>query len=139
MAAIARGLMAEPRLLMLDEPSLGLSPLLVINLHEIMQKLRAEHLTLLLVEQNVHLALAVRRAPLRDGEGFWDTHLRRAVLLTVIWAGFLTGAILGGMATPRFGVLVLLLPFLLPSRLRRVKSSNPKSPLNWVSMMCHLI
>jgi len=60
-----------------------------------------------------HLALAVKRAPLRDGEGFWDTHLRRAVLLTVIWVGFLTGAILGGMATPRFGVLVLLLPFLI--------------------------
>jgi len=59
MVAVARGLMAEPRLLMLDELSLGLSPLLTINLFEALQKLRDEGLTMLLVEQNVRLALAV--------------------------------------------------------------------------------
>ena len=59
MLAIARGLMADPLLLMLDEPSLGLAPVLVISLFEIIRKLKEEGLTMLLVEQNVHLALAV--------------------------------------------------------------------------------
>ncbi|HYY87252.1 MAG TPA: ABC transporter ATP-binding protein [Chloroflexota bacterium] len=59
MVAVGRGLMAEPRILMLDELSLGLSPLLTINLFEALQKLRDEGLTMLLVEQNVRLALAV--------------------------------------------------------------------------------
>jgi branched-chain amino acid transport system ATP-binding protein len=59
MVAVARGLMAEPKVLMLDELSLGLSPLLTISLFETLQKLRAEGLTMLLVEQNVRLALAI--------------------------------------------------------------------------------
>jgi branched-chain amino acid transport system ATP-binding protein len=59
MVAVARGLMAEPVVLMLDEQSLGLSPLLTISLFETLQKLRLEGLTMLLVEQNVRLALAV--------------------------------------------------------------------------------
>lgn len=59
MLAIARGLMAKPRVLMFDEPSLGLSPLLVINLFQIIRKLKQSGMTMLLVEQNVQLALAV--------------------------------------------------------------------------------
>src|SRR5574341_1026956 len=59
MLAVARGLMAEPKLLMFDELSLGLSPLLVLNLFESLQKLKGEGLTMLLVEQNVHMALTV--------------------------------------------------------------------------------
>jgi branched-chain amino acid transport system ATP-binding protein len=59
MVAVARGLMAEPKVLMLDELSLGLSPLLTISLFEALQKLRREGLTMLLVEQNVRLALAI--------------------------------------------------------------------------------
>lgn len=59
MVAVARGIMAEPKLLMLDELSLGLSPLLTIKLFEGVQKLNADGLTMLLVEQNVRLALAV--------------------------------------------------------------------------------
>ncbi len=59
MLAVARGLMAQPRVLMFDELSLGLAPLLVLNLFEVLQKLRAEGLTMLLVEQNVQMALAV--------------------------------------------------------------------------------
>ncbi len=59
MAAIARGIMAEPEVLMLDEPSLGLSPLLVQNLHAILRQLKDSGLSMLLVEQNVHLALAI--------------------------------------------------------------------------------
>ncbi len=59
MLAIARGLMAKPKILMFDEPSLGLSPLFVMNLFEIIRTLKKEGLTMLLVEQNVQMSLAV--------------------------------------------------------------------------------
>ena len=59
MVAIARGLMAKPKILMFDELSLGLSPLLVLNLFEVLQKLRKQGYTMLLIEQNVQMALAV--------------------------------------------------------------------------------
>jgi uncharacterized membrane protein YoaK (UPF0700 family) len=65
----------------------------------------------------VQLALAARRAPLPDSQGSWDTHLYRALLSSGIWAGFLTGALLSGTATPRFGVWVLLFPILILSAL----------------------
>ncbi|HVV41094.1 MAG TPA: ABC transporter ATP-binding protein [Nitrobacter sp.] len=57
MLAIGRALMAEARLLMLDEPSLGLSPLFVQYIFGIIDKLHAEGLTILLVEQNLNLTL----------------------------------------------------------------------------------
>jgi branched-chain amino acid transport system ATP-binding protein len=57
MLAIGRGLMAEAKLLMLDEPSLGLSPLFVNYIFEIVDRLHASGLTILLVEQNLMLAL----------------------------------------------------------------------------------
>ena len=59
MLAIGRGLMAEPRLLILDEPSLGLSPLLVEELFALIRRLNGEGITLLLVEQNVMQSLEV--------------------------------------------------------------------------------
>jgi branched-chain amino acid transport system ATP-binding protein len=59
MLAVARGLMAEPKILMIDELSLGLAPVLVLNLFETMMRLREEGLTMLLVEQNVNMALTV--------------------------------------------------------------------------------
>lgn len=59
MLAIGRGLMSNPKLLLLDEPSVGLSPLMVEYLADILVKLRKEGLTMLLVEQNVHLALDI--------------------------------------------------------------------------------
>ena len=59
MLAIARGLMACPKLLILDEPSLGLAPKLVLSIFEIIKKLKEEGITILLVEQNVHLALSI--------------------------------------------------------------------------------
>ncbi len=59
MLAIARGLMAQPRLLILDEPSLGLSPLLVEEMFTLIRRLRDEGLAVLLVEQNVGQSLEV--------------------------------------------------------------------------------
>ena len=59
MLAIGRGLMAKPSVLIFDEPSLGLSPLFVLNLFEIIAGLKKRGLTMLLVEQNVQMALAV--------------------------------------------------------------------------------
>ncbi len=59
MMAIARGLMAAPRLLLLDEPSLGLAPAMVEELYAILAKLRDEGITILLVDQMATLALAV--------------------------------------------------------------------------------
>ena len=59
MLAIGRALLARPKLMMLDEPSLGLSPLLVERLFQLIVDLRAEGLAILLVEQNTHMALEV--------------------------------------------------------------------------------
>jgi branched-chain amino acid transport system ATP-binding protein len=57
MLAIGRALMAEPKVLLLDEPSLGLAPLIVKELGSILQRLKDEGLTMVLVEQNASLAL----------------------------------------------------------------------------------
>ena len=57
MLAIGRGLMSRPRLLMLDEPSLGLAPLIVKRVFEIVETINAEGVTILLVEQNVRHTL----------------------------------------------------------------------------------
>jgi branched-chain amino acid transport system ATP-binding protein len=59
MVAVSRGLMAEPEILILDELSLGLSPLLSLTLFESLTRLKKTGLTMLLVEQNVNMALAV--------------------------------------------------------------------------------
>ena len=69
MLAIARGLMANPRLLLLDEPSLGLSPLLVKNIFAIIAEINKQGVTILLVEQNVYqsLRLANRAYVLESG------------------------------------------------------------------------
>ena len=59
MLAIARALMAQPRLLLLDEPSMGLAPLLVEDIFRTLQELNSRGLTILLVEQNVRQALKI--------------------------------------------------------------------------------
>ncbi len=57
MLAIARAVMSRPRLLLLDEPSLGLAPLIVRNIFAVIRELHEQGVTILLVEQNAHLAL----------------------------------------------------------------------------------
>ena len=78
MLLIARALMARPDLLLLDEPSLGLSPLLVQQIFDIIRRLHKDGLTILLVEQNVALALAVSSYAyiLENGEIAIEGHSR---------------------------------------------------------------
>ncbi|PWC34206.1 ABC transporter ATP-binding protein [Azospirillum sp. TSO35-2] len=57
--ALGRALMAKPRLLLLDEPSMGLAPLLVAEIFDAVQRLKREGTTILLVEQNAHAALSI--------------------------------------------------------------------------------
>jgi branched-chain amino acid transport system ATP-binding protein len=62
MLAIGRGLMARPKLLCMDEPSLGLAPIVIEQLGETITRINKKGVTVLLVEQNVHLALGVAHA-----------------------------------------------------------------------------
>jgi branched-chain amino acid transport system ATP-binding protein len=91
MLAIGRALMANPRLLLLDEPSLGLSPLLVKNIFQIITEINKLGVTILLVEQNVYqsLRVATRGYVLETGrvvltgtgaDLLGDTHVRKAFL-----------------------------------------------------------
>jgi branched-chain amino acid transport system ATP-binding protein len=74
MLAVARGIMGEPIVLMIDELSLGLAPVLVLGLFQTLQKLKDEGLTLLLVEQNVQMALAVSDYGFVLAQGRVDLH-----------------------------------------------------------------
>ena len=70
MAAVARGLMSKPRLLMFDEPSLGLAPILVREIFNVIKRIREEGVTVLIVEQNVQqtLSIADRAYVLENGK-----------------------------------------------------------------------
>ena len=81
MLAIGRALMAKPRLLLLDEPSMGLSPVLVEQVFDIIQTINAQGTTVLVVEQNAAVALAIaHRAYLLQG-GRMAMHGEAAALL----------------------------------------------------------
>ena len=91
MCAIARGLMSKPRLLMLDEPSLGLSPILVTDIFKVIQDVHDAGVTVLLVEQNVFKSLAIADRAYVLGNGrivltgtgaglLADDHVREAYL-----------------------------------------------------------
>lgn len=71
MLAVGRALMSQPKVLMLDEPSLGLAPLIVADMMKAIYQLKEEGLTVLLVEQNAHAALAISdRAYVLEGGAF---------------------------------------------------------------------
>jgi branched-chain amino acid transport system ATP-binding protein len=91
MLAIGRALMAQPRLLLMDEPSMGLAPALVEQVFEIIQTINRQGVTILLVEQNAAVALSIahRGYVLQDGRVFAqgpaaqllaDDHIRQAYL-----------------------------------------------------------
>jgi uncharacterized membrane protein YoaK (UPF0700 family) len=60
-----------------------------------------------------HIASAVKREPVPQAEGSWDTHWRRAGVLAVIWSAFLLGAVLGAVLMPRFGIATLAPPLVV--------------------------
>ena len=59
LCAISRALLSKPKLLLLDEPSMGLAPLIVKQIFEIIQETNREGMTILLIEQNAHKALEI--------------------------------------------------------------------------------
>ena len=89
MLVIARALMAQPRLMLLDEPSLGLAPLIARTIFEIIADLRSQGVTVLLIEQNAHAALKLAsrayvlemgRIVLEGPDLLGDPRVRRAYL-----------------------------------------------------------
>lgn len=74
MLAVARGIMSEPKVLMIDELSLGLAPVLVLGLFETLLQLKDLGITILLVEQNVQMALAVSDYAYVLSQGRIDLH-----------------------------------------------------------------
>jgi branched-chain amino acid transport system ATP-binding protein len=98
MVAIARGLMAQPKLLLLDEPSLGLAPLTVEQLFQIIAGIRAQGTTALLMERNAHMALSIgdrgyvleagRLVAEGDPETVWNNDEIRAAYLGGRKAGY---------------------------------------------------
>jgi branched-chain amino acid transport system ATP-binding protein len=91
MLAIARGLMSDPRLLILDEPSLGLMPKMVDQLFEIIETVRSTGISLIIVEQNVHRALemADRAYVLTKGRVTLEGTGRELLLSDVVRKSFL--------------------------------------------------
>jgi branched-chain amino acid transport system ATP-binding protein len=91
MLAIARGLMSNPEVLIIDELSLGLAPVVVHQLFRTLKALRDGGLTILLVEQNVHLAFAVsdHAYVIAEGRVFTEGHPDRLAALPEIRRAYL--------------------------------------------------
>ena len=81
MLAIGRALMSAPKLLLLDEPSMGLAPLMVQRIFETVRKVASEGVTILLVEQNAKLALELSSRGYVMESGLITLHARSAALL----------------------------------------------------------
>jgi branched-chain amino acid transport system ATP-binding protein len=93
MLAIGRGLMARPKLLMLDEPSIGLSPLMVDNLAQIVMDINQRGVTVLLVEQNISFAfgVAVRGYALQVGKVVLEGTIDELKFADVVKQAYLGG------------------------------------------------
>ena len=93
MLAIGRALMARPSLLMLDEPSLGLAPIMVEKIFETILELNRGGLTVLLVEQNAHAALEISRHAyvLETGSVSLDGESRMLLADERVWKAYLGG------------------------------------------------
>jgi uncharacterized membrane protein YoaK (UPF0700 family) len=90
------------------------------------QAVSVSYVTGSLTNMMQHVALAVRNVPLPRPQGSWDTHGWRARLLASVWTAFFTGALLAGVALPRFGAWTLLLPISAIVPLAAVaRSPNP--------------
>ena len=90
------------------------------------QAVSVSYVTGSLTNMMQHVALAMRNVPLPRPQGSWDTHRWRARLLASVWTAFFTGAVLAGVALPRFGAWTLLLPIFALFALAAVtRSSNP--------------
>ncbi len=59
MLALARALLSKPRILLLDEPSLGLAPKMIQQVFSLVKQIQSENITILLIEQNAHMALKI--------------------------------------------------------------------------------
>ena len=102
MLAIARGLMARPKLLLLDEPSLGLAPLVVKDVMQTIARIARDGTTVLLVEQNAHLALqiAARAYVLETGRVALSGEAKMLLASEEMRAAYLGSAVRVSEATP---------------------------------------
>ena len=93
MLAIARALMAHPKLLLLDEPSMGLSPILVQEIFRIIRDINEDGVSILLVEQNAQLALAIanRAYVLETGKILYEGEAKSLLLDDRIKQAYLGG------------------------------------------------
>ena len=91
MAAIARALMAEPRLMLLDEPSLGLAPILVRSVFRLIQEINRQGTTILLVEQNSNMALRIahRGYVMQNGQTTFDDSAEALLKSDMVRASYL--------------------------------------------------
>ncbi len=91
MAAIARALMSQPRLLLLDEPSLGLAPILVRTVFRLIQEINSQGTTILLVEQNSNMALRIaqRGYVLENGQVVMEDSAQALLRSDVVRASYL--------------------------------------------------